>query len=214
MTITFLRNDFRLQYFNLKISRSQNALSLNEMQKLWIPFLVFENTEKNEATVATGDTELTVLRFVINCDIPNLYREGNFIGSEDDNVEEINIFEGTENRIIFEQVHFVFTQQKYAFSIRCTQKPSNAPISSSSIPLTPRLILSAMIRMTCTQVCNVLLKVRKLETAVMMITPHMIAMESETTLTQYIIKNWSAASLSFFLPCFLQDVGLYQLYHS
>ena len=34
------------------------------------------------------------------------------------------------------------------------------------------------------------LKVRKLETAVMMITPHMIAMESETTLTQYIIKNW------------------------
>ena len=86
------------------MSRSQNALSLNEMRKLWIPFLVFENTEKNEATVATGDTELTVLRFVINCDIHNLYREGKFIGSEDDNVEEINIFEGTENRIIFEQV--------------------------------------------------------------------------------------------------------------
>ena len=107
LIISILRNDFRLQYFNLKMSRSQNALSLSEMQKLWIPFLVFENTQKNEATVATGDTELTVLRFVINFDIFNLYREGKFIGSKDDNVEEINIFEGTENRIIFEQVQSV-----------------------------------------------------------------------------------------------------------
>ena len=33
-----------------------------------------------------------------------LTREGDFIGSEDDNVEEINIFEGQFNRITFEQV--------------------------------------------------------------------------------------------------------------
>ena len=32
-------------------------------------------------------------------------REGDFIGSEDDNVEEINIFEGEFNRITFEQVY-------------------------------------------------------------------------------------------------------------
>ena len=41
----------------------------------------------------TEDTELT------------LTREGDFIGSEDDNVEEINIFEGEFNRITFEQVY-------------------------------------------------------------------------------------------------------------
>ena len=40
----------------------------------------------------TEDTELT------------LTREGDFVGSEDDNVEEINIFEGQFNRITFEQV--------------------------------------------------------------------------------------------------------------
>ena len=33
-----------------------------------------------------------------------LTREGDFVGSEDDNVEEINIFEGQFNRITFEQV--------------------------------------------------------------------------------------------------------------
>ena len=33
--------------------------------------------------------------------------------------------------------------------------------------------------------------VRKLEISVMEITPHIIAMESETVLTQYIITNWT-----------------------
>ena len=32
--------------------------------------------------------------------------------------------------------------------------------------------------------------VRKLETAVMAIRPHLLAMESETVLTQYLITNW------------------------
>ena len=41
----------------------------------------------------TEDTELT------------LTREGDYIGSTDDNVEEINIFEGQFNRITFEQVY-------------------------------------------------------------------------------------------------------------
>ena len=41
----------------------------------------------------TEDTELT------------LTREGDFVGSEQDNVEEINIFEGEFNRITFEQVY-------------------------------------------------------------------------------------------------------------
>jgi hypothetical protein len=41
------------------------------------------------------------------------------------------------------------------------------------------------------QVCTVDLKVRNLEWAVMMITPHRLAMESETVLTQYLITNWT-----------------------
>ena len=41
------------------------------------------------------------------------------------------------------------------------------------------------------QVCAVNLMVRKLEISVMEITPHIITMESETVLTQYIITNWT-----------------------
>ena len=43
------------------------------------------------------------------------------------------------------------------------------------------------------QVCTVNLIVRKLETSVMELTPHMITMESETALTQYLITNWPLA---------------------
>ena len=46
------------------------------------------------------------------------------------------------------------------------------------------------------QVCTVNLIVRKLETSVMEITPHIITMESETVLTQYIITNWTLAYIN------------------
>ena len=90
------RYDYRIKYLNLKKTRSQNSLALEDVQRLWIPFLVFDNTERNEATKVgqcnchlhlfslivwnprvqgTEDTELT------------LTREGDYIGSTDDNVE-------------------------------------------------------------------------------------------------------------------------------
>ena len=40
------------------------------------------------------------------------------------------------------------------------------------------------------QICSVLLKVRKLETASMVLSPKVVDMESETMLTQYIIRKW------------------------
>ena len=48
--LVFQRYDYRIKYLNLKKTRSQNALSLEDVHRLWIPFLVFDNTEKNEAT--------------------------------------------------------------------------------------------------------------------------------------------------------------------
>ena len=48
--IAIKRYDYRIKYLNLKKTRSQNALALEDVQRLWIPFLVFDNTERNEAT--------------------------------------------------------------------------------------------------------------------------------------------------------------------
>ena len=80
-------------FYNLKVSRSSNALSSDEAARLWIPFVVFENTENNDATRGNEDTEVTITR------------EGKFIRSTFDIIEEKNIFRGDQNRITFQQVY-------------------------------------------------------------------------------------------------------------
>lgn len=110
--------DYRIAYHNLKHSRSSNALSAEEIQRLWIPFIVYENTEHNEGTRATEDTELTVTR------------EGSFLESDATNVDEINIFSGEDNRITF---HQLFTKvfeceyelQLYPFDTQVRLEPFN-----------------------------------------------------------------------------------------
>ena len=91
--------DSRLTYHNLKEEQSLNSLSSEEIDKIWIPFVVFANTENQESTKGNDETQVTVTR------------EGNFTESSVDVLEEINIFEGVQNRITFQQV--------YSKSFRC-----------------------------------------------------------------------------------------------
>ena len=77
----------------MKPERSNNLLSKNEIDNLWIPFVVFSNTKDSEFTKGDDDSEITITR------------EGNFTESSDDFVEEINIFAGGENKITFQQVY-------------------------------------------------------------------------------------------------------------
>ena len=49
--------DYRLKYHNLKDKRSLNSLSRQEIEKLWIPFIVFSNTENQESTQGDDETE-------------------------------------------------------------------------------------------------------------------------------------------------------------
>ena len=85
--------DDRLKYHNLKIERSANLLTREEIDKIWIPFIVFGNTENNDATTGDDNTEVTITR------------EGDFKMSSSNVIEEINIFMGGDNRITFQQVY-------------------------------------------------------------------------------------------------------------
>ena len=100
--------DYRLKYHNLKQERSLNSLSREEIERLWIPFVVFSNTENQEATKGGDETEVTITR------------EGNFTESSHHVMEEINIFEGHNNIITFQQVYSksfkcVYQLQLYPF---------------------------------------------------------------------------------------------------
>ena len=107
-TILLFVFSIRLKYHNLKTERSNNLLSRSEIDNLWIPFVVFSNTEKNEATKGDDDTEVTVTK------------EGNFTESSMEVMEEINIIEGSDNKITFQQVYAkefkcVYLLQLYPF---------------------------------------------------------------------------------------------------
>ena len=97
--------DYRITYHNLKTSRSSNALAAEEVDKLWIPYVVYENTEFNDGTRATHDSEVTITR------------EGAFTESDLSEMHEINIFSGSNNRITFHQLFTKIFECEYALQL-------------------------------------------------------------------------------------------------
>jgi hypothetical protein len=97
--------DYRLVYHNLKRERSGNLLTREEIDRLWIPYAVFSNTEQNEAITGSDKTELTITR------------EGDFVRSSAEVVEEIDIFTGKENRLTFQDVFSKTFQCQYKLQL-------------------------------------------------------------------------------------------------
>ena len=128
-----------------------NTLSRIEIDRLWIPFVVFSNTENQESTKGDDESEVTITR------------EGDFTENSIYVKEEINIFEGIENKITFQQV--------YSKSFKCVYQLQLYPFD--------------------TQLCTVEMEIRELERSTVDLEPENVFMESETLLVQYIISHWS-----------------------
>ena len=84
----------RVEYHNLKQKVALNILSDSELNDLWIPYLIFKNTDKDDAlTVQAAPTTAAVTK------------EGNYVLSGPEIADEIAIFKGEENRITMNQTH-------------------------------------------------------------------------------------------------------------
>ena len=158
--------DYRLTYWNLKTRRSANRLSEEEFDRLWMPYLIFKNTEKNEATIKDAEAEVT------------LTREGNFTRSEDSIIEEINIFNGIDNKIIFDKVYTKTFRCEYQLQLYCFD---------TQVKLS---ILGACNHVFTLQKCLVEIVVPTLDQYGVVITPKNIVMKGQTVLTQYIVPHW------------------------
>ena len=53
---------YRLEFWNLKAEDSSNALSKDEEERIWLPSLVFSNTEENDITEGDEKSDLIVAR--------------------------------------------------------------------------------------------------------------------------------------------------------
>ena len=110
--------DSRLIYYNLKTDTGLNTLSPEEKQQLWIPVLIFDNTENKLSTVVDEDSIITVSK------------QGNYTLSTMEDVENRQFFQGDENSITlsrFYNIRFIcnYEMQWYPFDVQsCTLKLS------------------------------------------------------------------------------------------
>ena len=81
----------RATYQNLKERSYLNALSSDDINRLWLPLVVYTNTDQQETTRLGVDWEWSTNVLV--------KREGQFVRSGYEVLDEIEIFKGEENSL-------------------------------------------------------------------------------------------------------------------
>ena len=109
-----IRDSTRATYQNLKWDTSLNALNATDMRDIWLPLVVYDNTDQKEVTRLGTEWEWAT-RVTVT-------REGNFKRSSIDEVEEAEIFEGAENRLTMNQT--------YTWEFQCQYELANYPFDA------------------------------------------------------------------------------------
>ena len=104
--------EIRATYHNLKPETYLNALSLEEITSLWLPLVVYTNTDQHETT-RLGDGNWEWSTYV------SVKREGNFTRSGYDVVDETELFKGNENTLIM--------TQSYTHEFQCSYQLGRYP---------------------------------------------------------------------------------------
>ena len=97
----------RATYQNLKLNDSLNALTQNDIDKLWLPKVIYENTDQKETTRLGVDWEWETNVEVKRC--------GNFTRSGLETVDETYVYRGDENDLIMSQTYTHEFQCQYIF---------------------------------------------------------------------------------------------------
>ena len=110
--ITLEWKENRATYHNLKKEDYLNALSMDDINRLWLPLVVYTNTDQQETTRLGVDWEWST-KVVVK-------REGKFERSRNEVLDEIEIFKGEENSLSMVQSYThefqcVYQLEKYPF---------------------------------------------------------------------------------------------------
>ena len=85
----------RAVYQNLKNESYLNALSMEEINRLWLPLVIYTNTDQQETTRLGCCVEWSTYVLV--------KREGDFRRSELEDLDEAELFKGEENSLLMVQ---------------------------------------------------------------------------------------------------------------
>lgn len=85
--------DSRVQFYNLKTNQGLNKLIEDDKARIWIPSMIFDNTDNNERTKADEESFISVRR------------EGNYSKSSIEVVDNIFMYKGAENPFEIKRVY-------------------------------------------------------------------------------------------------------------
>ena len=91
--LTLTWKDSRLQMFNVKKDMNLNILPANEKESIWVPVITFNNTNDGQVTLNDKKSKATISR------------QGNFTRSPQSYLDNIYIFEGSENSVQNQRIY-------------------------------------------------------------------------------------------------------------
>ena len=117
--ISLVWKEKRAMYHNLKKRDSLNALSQNDIKLLWLPEMVYENTDQKETTrlgeFGNGEWKTKVI-------VRKEVEHGTMSGPE--SVDETEIFSGFENSLVMNQT--------YTHKFQCNYQLSSYPFDTQA----------------------------------------------------------------------------------
>ena len=112
--ISLMWRENRVTYQNLKTDSTNNLLRQDEVRTLWLPLVIYWNTDQEETTRLGVEWEWKTEILV--------EREGNLSRNSKTNIDEAEIFQGTENSLRMEQT--------YTHAFQCVFKLSEYPFDT------------------------------------------------------------------------------------
>ena len=104
----------RATYYNLKSKYYLNALSEDEIKTLWLPLVIYTNTDQKETTRLGVEWEWSTS--------VNVKKEGSCTRAKYEEIDEAEIFKGRENSLVM--------TQSYTHEFQCVYKLERYPFDS------------------------------------------------------------------------------------
>ena len=54
--------DARLDFYNIKMDETMNVISRDELNRIWLPIIIFHNTERGQRTINDAESFATISR--------------------------------------------------------------------------------------------------------------------------------------------------------
>ena len=85
--------DARLEFYNIKLDETMNVITIEELHRIWLPIIIFHNTERGQRTINDDESFATI------------NRTGLGTGSDSSISEDIDIYKGSENSISMSRLY-------------------------------------------------------------------------------------------------------------